>query len=37
VLTALRIAAAQSRLLGLDRAPEPAAVSGRVNIVVDLT
>ncbi len=36
VLTALRIAAAQSRLLGLDRAPEPAAVSGRVNIVVDL-
>ena len=36
VLTALRIMSAQSRLLGLDRAPEPAAVSGRVNIVVDL-
>jgi orotate phosphoribosyltransferase-like protein len=37
VLTALRIAAAQSRLLGLDRTPEPAPPPGRVNIVVDLT
>ena len=37
VLTVLRIAAAQSRLLGLDRAPEPASPPGRVNIVVDLT